>query len=1296
MKSFYFARFTALIIVTFIFKYGLAQNTQFNDNFNTFKELKDNFLDPPAKYRTAPFYVWNDEITEQQIDEILSDYKAKGIGAAFIHPRPGLITEYLSDKWYKLFKYAVDKGKSLGMQIWIYDENTYPSGNAGGHLPVIMPESSNQGSAVAIKHTTSFPDSIDKKYFIILKKQGDKFIDITDNYVSEKAKSGDYYLCEKKYYEKSAWYAGNTYVDLLKPEVCNTFIETIMTRHEKLLKDEFGKTLIGMFTDEPGIYINDICWTPKLFEKFQKKWGYDLKLNLPSLNYEVGDWKKVRHDYYSCILNLFINGFCKPYSQYCSENNLIFTGHFLEHDWPIPAMTPDFMSVQAYEGMPGIDNLFNQYDEGVNAQFGNIRMPREVRSVANQMGRNRTLSETYGGAGWDLSFQDMKRIADWQFAGGINFVNQHLSQTTIKGWRKRDYPQSFSSHEPWWMLYKNIVDYTARMSLAMSSGQQMNKILVLEPTTTAWLYFSRNEKNRKFDEIGPAFTNFINKLEKYQIEYDLGSEKNIESFGKVENGKFYIGNRGYDIIVLPPSFENFDKKTLEYLELFLNQGGEVVSYTGIPSFIDGLASDRVNLLSKQYTRKWTNFYTIAEKASLDILTSKDFRIIEPTKIKGKLLHQRRKFKDGELILLTNTSKDYWAKGKLVVKGTEVQELDVSTGKMLLYKTTANGDYAELHFEIPQCGSLLLYVHYDINSLINYKKSKTNIKILSPLGKVKTEITKPNTLSLDYCDLKFSDGTVENDIYVVSAGNKLFKHYGVKDGNPWSYPQYKTVFIDSNKFADNSGFEATYHLKIDKGVDFTTIQASVEQANIWKLSVNGNIVDAKPGEKWLDRNFSLFEIGKFLKEGDNELKIIATKMTIFSELEAIYIIGNFGLQEITKGFKLIPQHKIALGSWLNQGLQMYTNSVSYTHEFKIKKEDKHFIVSLDRWNGSVAEVAVNGKPAGIIYAEPYELDVSDYIIDGENKISVAVYGSLKNLLGPLHSKVQGMAGPGDFANAPRHQPSGNSYNLIDYGLLDDFNLLEISGEQQKYYTKKEKRAALKLIDPVILVDKSHSNEVSKRIIITDEAKNAMIFYTTDGSEPTMNSGLYKKPFDICKNTVVKAFAVKNEMFESNVSIKNIVFGINIAKAVYKNDYYFYTAGGKEGLFDKERGSDNFFDGHWQGFEGNDMDVTFELYKQQKIKKITIGLLENIAYWIYFPVKLEVYISNDGKDFTKIKTINKEEIYKIAGDPLKDISIQLNDVEAKYIRIFAKNIEKCPEGDPGSGGKAWIFTDEVIIE
>ncbi len=142
----------------------------------------------------------------------------------------------------------------------------------------------------------------------------------------------------------------------------------------------------------------------------------------------------------------------------------------------------------AWSHMPGIDILMNEFVRDTHGQFGNARAVKEIRSAANQMGLPRTMSETYGAGGWDLTFFDQKRIADWQFALGVNFVNQHLSYVTTMGARKRDHPQSFSYHEPWWDDYKVMGDYLGRLSLAVTAGRQDNRILVLEPTTTAWMH----------------------------------------------------------------------------------------------------------------------------------------------------------------------------------------------------------------------------------------------------------------------------------------------------------------------------------------------------------------------------------------------------------------------------------------------------------------------------------------------------------------------------------------------------------------------------------------------------------------------------------------------------------------------------------------------------------------------------------------------------------------------------------------------------------------------------------------
>lgn len=122
---------------------------------------------------------------------------------------------------------------------------------------------------------------------------------------------------------------------------------------------------------------------------------------------EEKNWKEVRHHYFETLLQMFIDRWAKPIHDYCEQKGLIWTGHYWEHKWPDLSSGPDNMAMYAWHQMPAVDMLFNQFDEvSPTAQFGNVRAIKELRSVANQMGRERTLSETYGGGGWDVTFED--------------------------------------------------------------------------------------------------------------------------------------------------------------------------------------------------------------------------------------------------------------------------------------------------------------------------------------------------------------------------------------------------------------------------------------------------------------------------------------------------------------------------------------------------------------------------------------------------------------------------------------------------------------------------------------------------------------------------------------------------------------------------------------------------------------------------------------------------------------------------------------------------------------------------
>ena len=113
-------------------------------------ELRNSFRNPPVSHRAAPLWVWNDLMSEQQIAFQLKELKNHGFGGAFVHPRPGLITDYLSEEWFDRWGFALKTAKELGLKLYIYDENSYPSGFAGGHVSSQLPDCLAEGMTYQI------------------------------------------------------------------------------------------------------------------------------------------------------------------------------------------------------------------------------------------------------------------------------------------------------------------------------------------------------------------------------------------------------------------------------------------------------------------------------------------------------------------------------------------------------------------------------------------------------------------------------------------------------------------------------------------------------------------------------------------------------------------------------------------------------------------------------------------------------------------------------------------------------------------------------------------------------------------------------------------------------------------------------------------------------------------------------------------------------------------------------------------------------------------------------------------
>jgi hexosaminidase len=206
----------------------------------------------------------------------------------------------------------------------------------------------------------------------------------------------------------------------------------------------------------------------------------------------------------------------------------------------------------------------------------------------------------------------------------------------------------------------------------------------------------------------------------------------------------------------------------------------------------------------------------------------------------------------------------------------------------------------------------------------------------------------------------------------------------------------------------------------------------------------------------------------------------------------------------------------------------------------------------------------------------------------------------------------------------------------------------------------------------------------------------IYYTTDGTEPTERSSVYKTPvyFNNTTTLKMKTFCAGYEPgFTEEASFLKLPYRRTIT---YQNKYsHLYTAGGDNGLIDGITGDPNSF-GSWQGFHATDLDVTIDLESVRNIQTIAASFLQQYPSWIWFPVSVEFQISDDGKEFRSVYSETNKIADNKEGALRETYSCNLPAVRARFVRVIAKNRNVCPPWHPGAGDKAWIFADEIEIK
>jgi len=225
--------------------------------------------------------------------------------------------------------------------------------------------------------------------------------------------------------------------------------------------------------------------------------------------------------------------------------------------------------------------------------------------------------------------------------------------------------------------------------------------------------------------------------------------------------------------------------------------------------------------------------------------------------------------------------------------------------------------------------------------------------------------------------------------------------------------------------------------------------------------------------------------------------------------------------------------------------------------------------------------------------------------------------------------------------------------------------------------------------------SHTFLDSTVVALGNADEDIDIYYAFSDIESNQDFNKYGSPLIIHKTTTIQAYAEKKEMPKSSKLFAEI-FKIPEKLKIKLNTEYSgqYAAGGDLALVDHLKGGNDFRTGTWQGYHGVDLDAEIDLNEQKFIESISVGFLQDNNSWIFMPYEVNYFISDDGEKYDLIETVINHLPPQEEGSFIRYFTADIQST-ARYIKVIAKNIGTCPDWHKGAGAKAWIFTDEIII-
>ena len=1076
-----------------IFKYN---NTYYNKNWDSYFMFEyknfDNFISPGSMYRGIPFWAWNGELDPEELRRQIRVMKKMGFGGFFMHSRIGLTTEYLSKDWFKCIHACVDEAKKNGLNAWLYDEDRWPSGAAGGKVTV----NHEYRQKMLLFEEFSSLDSVETSEFTLAvfavsaeNKTRRLKLDFSSETITDNEKLLHFYV---KTAANDNWFNGQSYLDTLNPDAVDEFIKITHEKYKAEIGGSFGKNIPGIFTDEPRFDAcevntgnNSVPWTIKLPEVFNERYGYDLVDHLPELFFdlEIESPCRTRYHYFDCITYMFVNAFARRIGKWCNDNGLMLTGHLMHEDVLSKQVNSVGSCMRFYEYMqiPGMDLLTERWRIYDTA--------KQVSSVARQFNRKWRLSETYGCTGWDFGFAGHKALGDWQVALGINMRAQHLAWYTMLGAAKRDYPASILHQSPWWKIYSTIEDYFARLNLIMSEGREIRDLLVIHPNESMWLKMTPGwQQAHQVSEYDLKLGHLRDLLLTQHLDFDYGDEDILQRYASISKTEgqvvFEVGAAKYKAILVPELL-TIRSTTLKLLKDFKKNGGMIVFIGTIPELVDGAATDSIDELAKasiclpaKSSGKTLNTVLGDTIRRVSITNSDNVEI-------STILYQLREndFYYSLFVCNTGHSSDCFDGNiydKLLVKERLAGFENI--------KISLTGEIMDSPLELdPEEGVIWRLNGGDISEnsiLTNLAPLQSRIFVFPKVKNFSRqyphkpqytrerhtafkqhesliELSEENVLVLDMPRFRINRGDWQTPEEILRIDDKIRENIGLPKRNargkqPWAKKLEKPGICKSE-------IELRYEFSI-KDLPLELIYLGTENPQCFTVEINDKRIDmSKDSGWWHDLSMRKIPIApSILKKGLNTLLMSCAYTHDFPGLEMIYLLGDFGVNmkqhnklEITTAVK-----SLKFGDWTAQGLPFYAGSVRYKFGLGWAQASRKVFVKVPDFNGTAVKVIVNSHEAGVIFYNHKEVDISNFLISGKNELCFEVFGHCRNSHGPLHFAQENP----DFISSEHFTTHGNdwtdNYVLVSCGLIGaplltirELNVkINNKNEKQKRYTK----------------------------------------------------------------------------------------------------------------------------------------------------------------------------------------------------------------------------------------------------